>query len=434
MSNPQLSSNAASALLATINESPNTQHNSYVYSETDAIVPQTSMQWDNLVPASGSSVSSGSLHWDVNKNGYMTKMVLGFQFYCDYTGTASGAGAPALAPDWMLNCISEITISSGGRVIERHTRESLMAHISELPDYVRKAYVGGCHLDGTPTVLATPTATTKQTVFDVWLNVPGFWERNKTALNTSFIQPLRVTVRFADFANVTSATVTGTDAEDCALAMTNANSICYVQYRNLQDPVDAATIQSNYGDGLLSQLITTYSQENPQKFTSPSSGSDSFSINLKETSCVETMYIMVMRNQAKGDNTLRGCPVKLDNIQFKSNGNTYVNLPAELLQLYGTQSTHGSKGFGATNDDTSTDNTGATKYVYKVDFGQGDTDRNELTNLLSFRELAAPQVIVDYTPATANQNTDHWIFVCYKRSELSNTISSNGRFGIALSN
>lgn len=422
MSNPQLSSNAASALLATINESPNTQHNSYVYSETDSITPQTSMQWDNLESQSGSSASSQSVHFDINKNGYMTKLILGLRFHA-----AASSATGLLCPDWVLNCISEISISSGGRVIERHTRESLFAHISECPSYVKGAYAAGLGLSAT----ATPVGTNAGDAIDkdVFLNIPGFWEKNKTSLNTSFLQPLRVTVRFANFANVTNAT-------DTVVTLDDAYTRAYVQYRNMQDPVDAATIQSNYGDGLLSQLITTYSQENPVTYKSATTAvSKPMKMQLKETSCVESMYIMLVENPAVGSNAQTGRPLKLDHIEFKSNGNSYVNLPAELLQLYGTQSTHGSKGFGAANWDlTNSVEDGATKYVYKIDFGQGDTDRNELTNLLSFRELANPEIIVKHTPDSTAFNKDVNLFVTYKRSELSNTVSSNGRFAIALSN
>jgi hypothetical protein len=426
MSNPQLSSNAASALLATINESPNTQHNSYVYSETDAIVPQTSMQWDNLIASSGSSKSSQSLHFDINKNGYMTKMVLGLRWLA-YTTLGS---TTTLAANFALNSISEITVSSGGRVIQRHTRETLFAHISECPDYVKGGYVQGAILDSAATAVANVSTVATADTHDFFLNIPGFWEKNKTSLNTSFLQPLRVTVRFANFAENCKETTTHLELDD-------DNSALYVQYRNMQDPVDAATIQSNYGDGLLSQLITTWSQENPFKYTSVGTASVEVpAFNLKETSCVESMYIMMMANNLAGataHGANYGQPLELENIQFRSNGNSYVDVPAKLLMFYGTQSTHGSKGFGSTNyTDTNSIETGGTKYVYKIDFGQGDTDRNELTNLLSFRELANPQVIVKWTPKVTG--TDYYCHVVYKRSELSNTVSSNGKYAIALSN
>ena len=422
MSNPQLASNASSALLATINESPGTANNSYVYSETDAITPQTSMQWDNLVKSSGSAASGQSLHWDINKNGYLTKIVLGLRFRFNQ-------GTPAIsnymAPNWAVNAISEITISSGGRVIDRWTRESLFAHVSEQPDYVQKAYVAGLGMQA----LHKPLTVVDNVTQDVFLNLPGFWEQNKTALNTSFLQPLSVTVRFSNWANISSGDITlETDSDYTRL---------YCQYRNMQDPVDSATIQSNYGDGLLSQLITTHSQENGKTFTAEATDAvTEYTVDLKETSCVESMYVMMIMNPVAGDNVEAGIPQKINNIEFKSNGNSYVNLPAELLQLYGTQSVHGDKGFGACNYDTeNSEANGNMKYVYKIDFGQGSTDRNELTNLLSFRELSNPQVTVKFQAATTQvQSSKIHLFVTYKRKELSNTVSSNGKFQIALSN
>ena len=413
MSNPQLQSNAASALLATINESPNTQHNSYVYSETDAIVPQTSMAWDNLTKSSGESNSLGSLHWDINKNGRMTKMVLGLRFALKATE------ASAMGPNWAMNCIHEINISSGGRIIQRLTRENILAHISEQPFYVQGAYVDGCHLKAGVTTTANGTVNK-----DFYLNIPGFWERNKTSLNTSFLQPLRVTVRFADF--------TKTHLSTTSIELIDDHSILYVQYRNMQDPIDSATIQSNFGDGLLSQLVTTYSAENPVAFTPVDADEHSYPVQLRETSCVQSMYIMVTKDIGTSPGTTGvGVPLAINNIEFSSNGNSYINVPAKMLQLYGTQSVHGDKGFGAANwGETNSTENGGCKYVYKIDFGQGSTDRNILTNLLSFRELASPTVAIKFKGST----DPHTFFVCYKRSELSNTVSSNGRYAIALSN
>jgi hypothetical protein len=424
MSNPQLQSNAASALLATINESPNTQHNSYVYSETDAIVPQTSMSWDNLTTQSGDNSSLGSLHWDISKNGYLTKMVLGLRF--KVTSSSSG-GSETLHPNWAMNCIHEITVSSGGRTIQRMTRENLLSHISDMPYYVQGAYVSGTLLKSSTT--ASPANSTNKD-YDFFLNIPGFWEKNKTALNTSFLQPLRVTVRFANFANVTSSA-------EVVVSLVDLNTRLYTQYRNLQDPIDSATIQSNFGDGLLSQLITTFSQENAMSIKPPTQDVEApYVVELKETSCVESMYIMVMREPEGGAvGTSQGQPLKINNIAFSSNGNNYVDVPASMLQLYGTQSVHGSKGFGSTNweNENSVEN-GGCKYIYKIDFGQGDVDSNILSNLLSFRELAAPKVTIKFAPDGDGEGKAHNIYVTYKRSELSNTVSSNGRFQIALSN
>ena len=416
--NPQLSSNSASALLATINESPNTQHNSYVYSESDAIVPQTSMQWDNLTKSSGDSSSLGSLHWDINKNGRMTKMVLGLRFAVTATTTST------LSPNWAINCIHEINISSGGRIIQRMTKENLLAHISEQPYYVQGAYADGCHLAVGTTELAVGTVNK-----DFFLNLAGFRERNKTSMNTSFLQPLRVTVRFTDFTKA-HAVLGGN-----VVSLVDDHSLLYVQYRNLQEPIDSATIQSNFGDGLLSQLVTTYSAENPTSFTPTDTNEHPYTVQLRETSCVQSMYISVVREigtgSAAGTKGI-GCPLEINNIEFSSNGNSYVNVPAKMIQLYATQSVHGDKGFGAANwGSLNSVENGGCKFIYKIDFGQGSTDRNILTNLLSFRELASPSITVKFTAETTDP---HKIYVCYKRSELSNTVSSNGRYAIALSN
>ena len=58
MCNPMLQSDAASALISTISESANTTRNSFVYSETDNIVPYQSVQWDNITASSGKTCAT----------------------------------------------------------------------------------------------------------------------------------------------------------------------------------------------------------------------------------------------------------------------------------------------------------------------------------------------------------------------------------------
>ena len=90
-----LQSDAASALISTISESANTTRNSFVYSETDNIVPYQSVHWDNITASSGKPVSGSTMHFDLNKMGIITRMVLGLEFTAsDGTAKCNVVGNP----------------------------------------------------------------------------------------------------------------------------------------------------------------------------------------------------------------------------------------------------------------------------------------------------------------------------------------------------
>jgi hypothetical protein len=422
-----LQSDAASALISTISESANTTRNSFVYSETDNIVPYQSVQWDNITASSGKPVSGSTMHFDLNKMGIITRMVLGLEFTAaDASNTCTVVGNP------FINCIEHITLTSAGRTISYLNRASILARMAEQPDFIQKGFIDSCRMDAAPQDLVT--TPTKNLVYRFYLPIAGFWDIAKYSLQSNFLQPLRVSLKFGVIDDVIIST-TG------ALSITESGKTgphLYVQYRNLSDPQDQSLIQANYSDGLLSQVIQNMSNENPvSKTLVAENGDNEFVIPLKDTSCVETIFIMLSispSNKSSGSNGQSiGVPLQLSgNIEFRSNGTSYFDIPADMLMFWGVQSQEGRKGWGSTNWGTNAD--GNLKYIYCLDMSQGGLDSNVISNLLSLRELANPQIIIHHTSTSATENCLATAEISYIRRELATTVSNTGRYAISLSN
>jgi hypothetical protein len=321
-----LQSDAASALISTVSESANTARNVFVYSETDNIVPYQSVQWDNITASSGQPVSGSTLHFDLNKMGIITRMVLGLEFNAaDATDNFKVVGNP------FINCIDHITLTSAGRTISYLNRASILARMAEQPDFIQKGFVDSCTLNATTQDLVDTSGTAQS--YSFYLPIASFWDINKYSLQSNFLQPLRLSVKFGVIDDVIIDT-------DGAISITDSGTTgphLYVQYRNLSDPVDQSTIQANYSDGLLSQVIQNMSNENPVSQTLGAEDADNeFVIHLKDTSCVETIFIMLSINPPNksggSDGASVGVPLQLSgNIEFRSNGTSYFDIPADML-------------------------------------------------------------------------------------------------------
>ena len=440
-----LQSDAASALLATINESANTSRNEFVYSETSNVVPYQSVQWDNISPASLPNVITGgnTVHFDVSKMGILTKAVLGLTFTVK-SSVATGTARGHLCPNAFLNCINEVVLTSGGRTISRLTQAGIMARMSEKTEDVKLGYVDATQMDSSAKAfIPSGIAADTDVEHPFLLNLDFFFQENKYALQTNFLQPIRLSVSFNTISNVALATTTtvGIMTSGGVGLQGSKEPTLYVQYRNLADPVDQATIQANYADGLLTQVVENMSYENPLTLV-PAPGAVNTAVDyifpLKDTSCIECIYLMVMVNPEDNTNTSvtqtgTCCPAELQgNIIFRSNGTNFIDIPAKLLKTYGIQSQQGRNAFGSSKYSTQAD--GNLQNIYCIDFTSGMVDSTIISNLLSLRELSNPEIRFRYSPTTDNASKSTTAYVSYCRRELASTISNTGRYSISLSN
>ena len=110
--NSQLASNSASALISTINSSPAVVTNPYVYSQNSNIDTQTSVQVLKVSPQSGSTTANSTLHFQVPKNGLLSKIVLKVPYTWTSSLLSGTAVTTKLRPNGLISTINEIVLSS----------------------------------------------------------------------------------------------------------------------------------------------------------------------------------------------------------------------------------------------------------------------------------------------------------------------------------
>lgn len=463
--NSMLASDSASALLSTISESPSTQYNDYVYSESSNIAPVTSVNWEPVEPSSGTTTST--LHFPLSKNGWATRAVLALSL--DVTGADNYHIASPIQ-----HCIHEITLSSQGRTICTLNTASIMAIASAAPADVRAAYEEGAQLiSGADAVPAKS--------YSYFLDIPMYFGRYlKSSLLTTFNQSMQVSVSFASYKGNKTVFSTGANVEITKPKL-------YVQYRNLMESVTQQTVSENQDSGMLTMVLPTWDYEQSLQFpmagvtfiaadigggvalrnATPAVGGTPFTVPLKSTSCIERMYVVCMLEPSTPWDTVDatqqpaldkaaaltwGKPLELTgNLIFSSNGTRHFDIPASVLRIWGHPKQGGSSGFsGSQAAHTFTGDYGnGLAYVYCIELCPDDgQDSSHISNLLSLRELSSAQVsgTIAALPmggvnaadkqaaANAAVGKDITVRVCHSRRELASIVSSNGAYRVALSN
>ena len=453
--NSMLASNSASALLSTISESPSTQYNDFVYSESSNIQPVTSVNWEPVEPSSGTTTST--LHFPLSKNGWATRAVLALQL--DVSG---GTTAHIASP--IQHCINEITLSSQGRTICTLNNAAIFAIASAAPSDVRAAYEEGAQLITGATGVGAKS-------YSYFLDIPMYWTRYlKTSLLTTFNQTMQISVSFASYQGNTSVFNVG----GATAAITNPK--LYVQYRNLMESVTQQTVSENQDSGMLTMVIPTWDYESPLTFqlkgtpyvpsgAGPAVAATSlvtpFTIPLKSTSCVERIYVIAMLEPSEPWDTVDagaageqaaltagacavwGRPLGFEgNLTFSSNGTQHFDLPVDILRIWGHPKLGGSSGFSTSQaDHTLGTSLNGLEQVYCIELCPDDGQESDhISNLLSMRELSNPQisgtikVLNAGNQANAGVGKNVTVRVAYSRRELASIVSSNGAYRVALSN
>jgi hypothetical protein len=437
MSNPLIASNQNSALVATILESKDAISNPFLYSES-GITPPHSVQIINVQPSTGANTATAgkSMDFDLPKVGLLRRMT--------FTGTvtvpdSTGNTVVGLANTGHLFIIDSVELLSSGRRISLLTKEMILAKISDKPEYVRRAYEQAVHTtDGGTTaaggvVDGNAVATTGNTR-TIMLPLDFFFSNsNKYALNTSFVEPLRIRIKYGNFLH--GGEGAAGKYNNTLISVSSPELLC--EYRDLPNNHGDEVIEENFGSGMLTQLIENYTYESPAtQQVNTLTASQKVKIDLKETGGVRAMYIVAyVHHDQAGDADARAAsdtPLQIDHVTFKAGGQTILDVPAEYLRFFGNQCDDVDKfavcGTKVTAQDAGTQN------VVKVDFG---FDRNNLSNVISFRELHAPQLEISFKTDAFDDldNTDEvTIQVCHSVAQLMTTQSSTGKINISLSN
>lgn len=442
--NAQQASNASSALLSTLSESPSTTYNPYVYSEASNIQSPTSVTWEPIEPSSGTYTST--LHFPLSKNGIATRAILAME--------VTVPGGTSHITNHIQNMINEITLSSQGRAIVTLNKAAIFAIASAAPPAVRAAYEEGAQLVRGATVQGVDPKK-----YAYYLDLPMYWSRYlKTSLLTTFNQNMEISVSFASYKGARSVFLDGS-------GVTVDKGILYTQYRNQMEAVQQATVSENFDSGMLSMVIPTWSYEQAETRTllgvvdagnaaNTTTLPTPFDIKMRDTSCIERIYVMAMLEPTEAWSgatdasvALWGKPLELSgNLRFSSNGQTYFDLPTKVLQVYGHPKQGGSAGFSgsqAAHTFNQGEHVNGLANVYCIELSPDDgVDSDHISNLLSLRELSNPMIegsvaalgATGSDAANAGVGRKVTIRVAYSRRELASIVSSNGRYSVSLSN
>ena len=434
MSNTLINSNQNSALVSTLLESSQAIVNPFVYNEKN-IVPPHSVQIVSVPPLNTANlVANGTVDFDVPKQGVLRRAFLD----CIFTKIAA---ADHQAPTGFLYAFKEIELLSSGRRISLLTTEGIMAKISDMDAQARQSYRDALAM-GTTALTSSGVQATR-----VVLPLDFFFQDNaKYSLVTNFLEPLRVRVKFSD-----GGYQIDTGNNNVAPTITQCNLMC--EYRELPNNYTDTLIEENYGDGMLTQLINQPTYETPKTFTFPSSSETTvereIEVELKENGAVKSLYLQVFMHHDQNTSDTQAVqeasnkPLPIKNVKFEAGGQVIMDVPGEYLKYWGRscndKNKYYSSGAALSSAGDNLDNIGE---VLKIDFG---LDREDTTNVISFRELSNPKLTITML-RELNNATGHGhgitglrsktgtCQVVYETAQLMTTQSSTGRVNLSLSN
>ncbi len=435
MSNPVLQSAQSSAVVATLRESDTV--NPFVYNEKGRIVSPHSMSLLKITKSSGSVGASKTCSFDISKNGLLTGLYLelsmpgvniadGETVDNNLAETAAGASgafgtnAKGFTVMGILSCIDNIVLQTSGRQLERLSRFQMLARYSSLPASKKVAVQESLRFAQQPDDNVAYTAV-------MWLPFYFFREMEKYHYNTSFNEPLRLDITLGDCKYMqTAAQLTGGNLE--VHAPTEIE--CVAQYRQLDARDEDALVNSQYGDGLLSQCVSMMKEEAIKVFESAASGLSTVTFDLKENLCVSKIYIMVTNPNSIAATdaynvTLqqRDVATEIDSIKLTASGVNIIDCHGDLLKYFGKWGEHDSANVSHGNGERAFEN------IYCIDF---TTTHKGHTNTVAFRELSTPRLELGVKCRTASK-AGYEVRVMYETTTFLSTSSATGRVQLSIS-
>ncbi len=438
MSNPILSSNQSSAVVATINES--TTKNPWVYNETDRLTVPHALQLLNIQSSSGQASANTTVTFDLPKNGLLQQLFVKItggthETYGENDNEAYRSSDDAQPFDehqrrlGFLSTIASIRLTASGRIIEKLDRQQLLARIADMPPAYKQSVEASMFMTR-PVEGFTSTVAT--------MPIPFYFSRDQQryGLLTNFEEPFRVEIQFGsddDMKLMHVAGGTGSVLVDGTLQKVELIG----HYRQLDEPQMNEIVSKNYGDGLLSRIVDISKREAVHDVRADKPAMTDSTVltermQLKENEAVRAMYVMLCPQD--GPNHLKGAPAPIEEIELRFNNSTVLNVPATLLRYYGrwgqsTDLASGSVGLGQMV-------TGCLQYVYKIDFGLG-YDKG-LSNVVAMREISNPELVVKFRWAhdqlgTLGKVTEYKLHVVYDTATFLSTSSSTGRVQLSIS-
>ncbi len=473
MSNPILTSNQSSAVVATINES--TTKNPWVYNETNRLTVPHAMQILNIDRSSGTVGANKTFTFDVAKNGVCQGMWLNMAFgqldmndtattsssasfsgstgnESAHTHTSAAAGAASGAGSahnhtvtgnvslssiggtdtttalGILDCIDNIRLTTSGRIIERLDKYQILARYSSMPAATREALSRACYMG-----MDIPDNQN----FSAQLFLPFYFTQSceRYGILTNFEEPHRVEVTLSDCKWIVRGATVGTNKlvafepnEDGNLSSTRL--LCH--YRQLDEPQMNEIVSKNYGDGLLSRVVQISKTEAVKVLKAGDQiakerHSAGQTIELKENEAVRAMYVILVDSSEPTTVAMaktQRVPKEIAHFRLTFNNTTVMDVPGSFVQTFGRWSLDGRNGDGS----PVAYGVAGMHHVYKIDFGLDHG--TELTNVVAFRELSNPKLTV--WPVGQTLATDE-LHVIYETATFLSCSSSTGRVQLSIS-
>ena len=396
-------SNSNSALINTINAS-SSKMNPDVYS-TKTIYPASATVYQKTDSNSGSIGDGKTLSFQLLKYGIAQQILLTYS-----KGQLHGTKAFDF-----LEVIDRIELLSSSKVVDTLTNKDILAQISDLTftqfSPVNSSLIGarGANQNGA----ALKFFFTLPLVF-------GFMKQVNTNLNLQFNENMSIRVKFGPNSGLSETDNVANAVQDCYLN---------VRYKNYNEADYSEILTQNYNEPELSQMVTGFYDENTAIATvainATSNGINGTPVELKNTDCVNSFYVMVRQQQVAPAEPQEAKPIS--RIVMTASGQTIFDLNADEFRY----SRLCSNGFSVAGDSTSSSGN-----VVKIQTGLwgGGPHGGPQSNTMSLRELNNPIITVYFDVAASNAERKYEVDVVEDALKIVSTVSSSGRVSVALTN
>ena len=395
-------SNSNSALINTINAS-SSKMNPDIYS-TKTINPSSATVYQKTDSNSGSIGDGKTLSFQLLKYGIAQQVLLTYA-KGDLHGTA--------AFDF-LEVIDRVELLSSSKVVDTLTNKDILAQISDL------TYSQFTPVNSSLIGARTAVAGGVDKVFFTLPLVFGFMKQVNTNLNLQFNENMSIRVKFGPNSGLSQDNGVANAVQDCYLN---------VRYKNYNEADYSEILTQNYNEPELSQMVTGFYDENTAVATvangTKTNGVNGTPVELKNTDCVNSFYVMVRPQQVAAAIPQEAIPIK--RVVMSASGQTIFDLTADEFRY----SRLCSNGFSIAGDSTS-----SSRNVVKIQSGlwEGGPHGGPQTNTMSLRELNNPIITVYFNVPTDANERNYEVDVVEDALKIVSTVSSSGRVSVALTN
>ena len=434
----------SSALKNTLAQAEDSVSNPFDYAIEEQM-PNNAVQWLTHNPVGTNAISaSSSIQFELQRYGYLRGCV----FECDVS-------IPALANDatpgygTVLNFknlfprfIDEIEFHSSSRRLARLSGKNYYALLKNLSNDARVLIAKNALCGGDADFSSASTATTNKFRLPLLFS---FFENVATSVDSSFVEPLRVTVKFGDLvagshsAEVGTA-VTGSTVDRVSATLTNP--VMHCEYRTLTREMTDMTVEANYSQPL-TQYSYDYVDENPKDFTPLAGSTSTVKIPITDNGCVTDIYVYVEKPvdaqrltgvaaDVDADPATRGIPLDMiDTVKLVCSGQTICELSPSVLDLFAYKSAKGGNYYGGEMalHSASTYNLANTEHVVRIPLSMIHEKAVANTGSLSLRELGNPEIHLTIKAGTAITHRAH-VMLAVQR--LVSTDPSSGRMVVSV--